>query len=88
MGVAYSSGLSKNGSWADHDAVFPILKVSLISILYDDSADKPARSILQHMDPRRQGGMPLHSPDTALDRYKLTCWCLSKHQLTLAVLGV
>ena len=27
MGVAYSSGLSKNGSWADHDAVVPVMKV-------------------------------------------------------------
>ncbi|KAI0096245.1 glycoside hydrolase family 3 protein [Nemania sp. FL0031] len=26
MGVAYSSGLSKNGSWADPDAVVPVLK--------------------------------------------------------------
>ncbi|OAA82592.1 glycoside hydrolase family 3 protein [Akanthomyces lecanii RCEF 1005] len=26
MGVAYSSGLSKNGSWHDDDAVFPIMK--------------------------------------------------------------
>ncbi|KOS23180.1 Periplasmic beta-glucosidase [Escovopsis weberi] len=26
IGVAYSSGLSKNGSWADHDAVFPTMK--------------------------------------------------------------
>ena len=27
IGVAYSSGLSKNGSWAEPDAVFPIMKV-------------------------------------------------------------
>ncbi|KAK7053734.1 glycoside hydrolase family 3 protein, partial [Favolaschia claudopus] len=26
MGVAYASGLSKNGSWADHDAVVPVVK--------------------------------------------------------------
>ncbi|KAH8890185.1 family 3 glycoside hydrolase [Thozetella sp. PMI_491] len=26
MGVAYSSGLSKNGSWADPDAVVPVIK--------------------------------------------------------------
>ncbi|KAF9259836.1 glycoside hydrolase family 3 protein [Marasmius fiardii PR-910] len=26
LGVAYSSGLSKNGSWSDPDAVFPIMK--------------------------------------------------------------
>ncbi|GAW26267.1 putative glycoside hydrolase family 3 protein [Rosellinia necatrix] len=26
MGVAYSSGLSKNGSWSDPDAVVPVLK--------------------------------------------------------------
>lgn len=27
IGVAYSAGLSKNGSWSDPDAVFPIMKV-------------------------------------------------------------
>lgn len=27
MGVAYASGLSKNGSWSDTDAVVPVMKV-------------------------------------------------------------
>lgn len=27
MGVAYASGLSKNGSWSDPDAVAPVMKV-------------------------------------------------------------
>lgn len=27
IGVAYSSGLSKNKSWSDPDAVYPIMKV-------------------------------------------------------------
>jgi len=31
MGVAYASGLSKNGSWSEPDAVVPVLKVSLIN---------------------------------------------------------
>ncbi|KAH9906993.1 family 3 glycoside hydrolase [Xylariomycetidae sp. FL2044] len=26
MGAAYASGLSKNGSWSDHDAVVPVMK--------------------------------------------------------------
>ena len=29
IGAAYSSGLSKNKSWSDPDAVFPIMKVSV-----------------------------------------------------------
>ena len=27
IGVAYSSGLSKNKTWSDPDAVFPVMKV-------------------------------------------------------------
>ena len=27
MGVAYASGLSKNGTWFDSDAVVPVMKV-------------------------------------------------------------
>ena len=27
MGVAYASGLSKNGSWSDTDAIAPVMKV-------------------------------------------------------------
>ncbi len=27
MGVAFASGLSKNGSWGDPDAVVPVMKV-------------------------------------------------------------
>jgi beta-glucosidase-like glycosyl hydrolase len=32
LGVAYSSGLSKNGSWSDPDAVVPVMKVSIFYI--------------------------------------------------------
>lgn len=28
MGVAYASGLSKNSTWSDPDAVVPVMKVS------------------------------------------------------------
>ncbi len=31
MGVAFASGLSKNSSWADPDAVVPVMKVYLAS---------------------------------------------------------
>ena len=37
MGVAYSSGLSKNGSWADHDAVVPVMKVIIILCILPNS---------------------------------------------------
>lgn len=30
MGVAFSSGLSKNSSWSDPDAVIPVMKVNKI----------------------------------------------------------
>lgn len=33
IGVAYSSGLSKNKSWSDPDAVYPIMKVRFIMIV-------------------------------------------------------
>jgi beta-glucosidase-like glycosyl hydrolase len=33
MGVAYASGLSKNGSWAEPDAVVPVVKVHIQYIL-------------------------------------------------------
>lgn len=33
MGVAYSSGLSKNGSWSDPDAVVPVVKVHAFNII-------------------------------------------------------
>jgi beta-glucosidase-like glycosyl hydrolase len=29
MGVAMASGMSKNGSWADHDAIVPVVKRKL-----------------------------------------------------------
>lgn len=34
MGVAYASGLSKNGSWAESDAVVPVMKVRVSSDFY------------------------------------------------------
>jgi hypothetical protein len=36
MGVAFSSGLSKNSTWSDPDAVVPVMKVNHIVAKTDD----------------------------------------------------
>lgn len=35
MGVAYTSGLSKNGTWAGPDAVVPVMKVRAKGVFFD-----------------------------------------------------
>lgn len=36
MGVAFSSGLSKNSSWSDPDAVIPVMKVKKLAPKIDE----------------------------------------------------
>lgn len=50
MGVAYASGLSKNGSWSDTDAVIPVMKVSIQRISFFQQLLKISCSILQAME--------------------------------------
>lgn len=57
MGVAYASGLSKNGSWADEDAVVPVMKV--FALYSHDCFDYP--SILLLTDHLAEGSIRLHS---------------------------
>lgn len=69
MGVAYSSGLSKNGSWAEPDAVVPVVKVWILrDVKYRGRNLTIPNSILRPTELRSLDIILLHSWAMAIGR--------------------
>lgn len=75
MGVAFASGLSKNSTWSDPDAVVPVMKVrrSALQIISHYLADVALFSISQHMEAPREDIMLLRSWVMERERYFKKC---------------
>ena len=84
MGVAYASGLSKNGTWSDSDAVVPVMKVCCL-ICHWPIIVLTLYSILPLMDLLRPVIMQRPLWDMVSDKSYRKCWFHLKQPLTLAV---
>lgn len=75
MGVAYASGLSKNSSWSEPDAVVPVMKVWAPFSESCGIRSLSIVSILQLMEALVRDTMLLLSWDVEFGKSWPKCWC-------------